>query len=179
MSLNKKSVDDINVKGKRVLCRCDFNVPLKDGKITDENRLVAALPTIKKLIADGGKVILCSHLGKVKTEEEKQPYKPEQNESEQNKPVGEEDEVPIQAELLQSNKENDMYAGFCRCFGRDADEHTGPGCGGSRPDKGEYFSWMSGRGSGVFAVSCGRLQRYRWFCTDRKISELSGFPGIR
>ncbi|MBR7014906.1 MAG: phosphoglycerate kinase, partial [Lachnospiraceae bacterium] len=64
--LNKKSVDDINVKGLRVLCRCDFNVPLKDGKITDENRLVAALPTIKKLIADGGKVILCSHLGKPK-----------------------------------------------------------------------------------------------------------------
>ena len=72
MSLNKKSVDDINVKGLRVLCRCDFNVPLKDGKITDENRLVAALPTIKKLVADGGKVILCSHLGKVKTEEDKQ-----------------------------------------------------------------------------------------------------------
>ena len=69
--LNKKSVDDINVKGKRVLCRCDFNVPLVDGKITDENRLVAALPTIKKLVADGGKVILCSHLGKVKTEEDK------------------------------------------------------------------------------------------------------------
>ena len=66
--LNKKSVDDINVKGQRVLCRCDFNVPLKDGKITDENRLVAALPTIKKLIADGGKVILCSHLGKPKGE---------------------------------------------------------------------------------------------------------------
>ena len=72
MSLNKKSVDDINVKGQRVLVRCDFNVPLKDGKITDENRLVAALPTIKKLIADGGKIILCSHLGKVKTEEDKQ-----------------------------------------------------------------------------------------------------------
>ena len=64
--LNKKSVDDINVKGKRVLVRCDFNVPLIDGKITDENRLVAALPTIKKLIADGGKIILCSHLGKPK-----------------------------------------------------------------------------------------------------------------
>ncbi len=68
MSLNKVSVDDINVSGKRVLCRCDFNVPLKDGKITDENRLVAALPTIKKLVADGGKVILCSHLGKPKGE---------------------------------------------------------------------------------------------------------------
>ena len=64
--LNKKSVDDINVKGKRVLCRCDFNVPLQNGVITDENRLVAALPTIKKLAADGGKVILCSHLGKPK-----------------------------------------------------------------------------------------------------------------
>lgn len=66
--LNKKSVDDINVKGKKVLVRCDFNVPLKEGKITDENRLVAALPTIKKLIGDGGKVILCSHLGKPKGE---------------------------------------------------------------------------------------------------------------
>lgn len=66
--LNKKCVDDINVKGKRVLVRCDFNVPLKEGKITDENRLVAALPTIKKLLADGGKVILCSHLGKPKGE---------------------------------------------------------------------------------------------------------------
>ncbi len=66
--LNKKSVDDINVKGKRVLVRCDFNVPLKEGKITDENRLVASLPTLKKLIADGGKLILCSHLGKPKGE---------------------------------------------------------------------------------------------------------------
>ena len=66
--LNKKSVDDINVAGKRVLVRCDFNVPLKDGQITDENRLTAALPTIKKLINDGGKVILCSHLGKPKGE---------------------------------------------------------------------------------------------------------------
>ena len=66
--LNKKSVDDINVAGKKVLVRCYFNVPLKDGQITDENRLVAALPTIKKLISDGGKVILCSHLGKPKGE---------------------------------------------------------------------------------------------------------------
>ena len=67
--LNKKSIDDINVKGKRVLVRCDFNAPLDaDLNITDENRLVAALPTIKKLIADGGKVILCSHLGKPKGE---------------------------------------------------------------------------------------------------------------
>jgi len=66
--LNKKSVDDIQVKGKHVLVRCDFNVPLIEGKITDENRLVAALPTLNKLIADGGRVILCSHLGKPKGE---------------------------------------------------------------------------------------------------------------
>ena len=64
--LNKKSIDDMNVKGRRVLVRCDFNVPLKNGEITDETRIVAALPTINKLIADGAKVILCSHLGKVK-----------------------------------------------------------------------------------------------------------------
>lgn len=66
--LNKKTVEDLNVKGKRVLVRCDFNVPIKDGKITDENRIDAALPTIKKLIQDGGKVILCSHMGKPKGE---------------------------------------------------------------------------------------------------------------
>lgn len=66
--LNKKSVDDINVKGKKVLVRCDFNVPLQEGRITDEVRLVEALPTIKKLIKDGGKIILCSHLGKPKGE---------------------------------------------------------------------------------------------------------------
>ncbi|MBQ1208629.1 MAG: phosphoglycerate kinase [Lachnospiraceae bacterium] len=64
--LNKKSVDDLNVKGRRVLVRCDFNVPLKEGVITDETRIVAALPTIQKLMNDGAKVILCSHLGKVK-----------------------------------------------------------------------------------------------------------------
>ena len=67
-SYNKKSVDDIQVAGKKVLVRCDFNVPLKNGVITDENRIVAALPTIKKLMADGGRVILCSHMGKPKGE---------------------------------------------------------------------------------------------------------------
>ena len=64
--LNKKTIDDINISGLRVLCRCDFNVPLDNGVITDDTRIVSSLPTIKKLIADGGKVILCSHLGKPK-----------------------------------------------------------------------------------------------------------------
>ena len=66
--LNKKTVDDINVKGKRVLVRCDFNVPVKDGVITDENRITASLPTIRKLMDEGAKVILCSHMGKPKGE---------------------------------------------------------------------------------------------------------------
>ena len=64
MSFNKKTIEDVQVNGKRVLVRCDFNVPLKDGVITDENRLVGALPTIKYLVENGAKVILCSHLGK-------------------------------------------------------------------------------------------------------------------
>ena len=64
--LNKKTIDDIDVKGKVVLLRCDFNVPMKDGKITDDNRIMAALPTIAKLSGDGGRVMICSHLGKPK-----------------------------------------------------------------------------------------------------------------
>lgn len=68
MSYNKKSIEDIEVKGKKVLARCDFNVPIVDGKITDENRLLGALPTIQYLVKNGAKVILCSHLGKPKGE---------------------------------------------------------------------------------------------------------------
>ena len=64
--MNKKTVDDVNLKGKKVLVRCDFNVPIKDGRITDETRINGAMPTIKKLVGDGAKVILCSHMGKPK-----------------------------------------------------------------------------------------------------------------
>ncbi|MCR1935102.1 phosphoglycerate kinase [Clostridium tepidum] len=72
MNYNKKSIEDIDVKGKKVLVRCDFNVPLNEGKITDENRLIGALPTIKYLIEQGAKIILCSHMGKPKGEPKKE-----------------------------------------------------------------------------------------------------------
>ena len=76
MNYDKKTVEDIVVAGKRVLVRCDFNVPMKDGKITDESRIDGALPTIKYLIENGAKVILCSHMGKAKGPDKNLSLKP-------------------------------------------------------------------------------------------------------